>query len=406
MERDISGIIRFINSDISISVIEKLTTSTVGIFNDTSNISDSYSFIEKSLQLIKRKIGANLKDFIIVIEDSPKVDSKISIVKEKNKLADYKVSKGDVQNIIELTKSKFITNDRKVTLIQPLRFKVLGEKAKSYSVAPIGKPGLQLEISFAVTTISSDVYNFINKITKPHGIVIKHILLSSQSITQNNLSSTANERGATLISVGKNNTSLSINRYSATVSTFTFYNFGYKMFVNSVSRMFKCDYKTALNLIDVYGDLRTTTNRVILNSVSGPNLLTFTEQDLIKLIKIFLNKLILVTKKFLEQKNVSHIPIVFSGKLKSIIGLESYVKEKLQIEVSSYTPLSIIENELNYKYAIGAKKLQKHLEDQKVIKADSIINTNPDDIRIIHSKMKKTLFDRIITKIGGKYDRN
>ena len=406
MERNISGVIRFVDRHIHISVTEKLATSKVGIFNDSDNISNAFSFLEKSLQLIERRIGACLKDFIVIIDNSPRVKSKIDIVQEKIKLADYKVTKRDVKNIIELTRQKFINEKRSVTLVQPLKFKVVGNEVKKYSVAPIGKVGSLLEITFAVTTISSDIYKFINQITNPHGIVIRHILLSSQSITQNNLSSGANERGAALISVTNNNTSISINRYKATVSTLSLYNFGYKSLVEGVAKVFKCDYEIALNLIDVYGNLHSTTNRVILNSVSGPNFIKFTEQELIKIIKVFLDKLALVSKKFLEQKNVSHIPVVFSGKLKSIIGLESYIKDKLQTEVSSYTPMSIIENNINYKYAIGAQKLHKHMEDQKVVKEDGIINTNPDDIKIIRAKIKRTLLEKLITRIGGKYDRN
>ncbi|RTZ68090.1 MAG: hypothetical protein DSZ21_02510 [Tenericutes bacterium] len=406
MERNISGVIRFVGNKINISVIEKLSTSIVGIFDASTNISESHTFIERSLQLIERKIGARLKVFTIIIEDNESIESRIEIAKKGIQLADYKVTRRDIDNVIELTKQEFLSEKRRVTLIQPVKFTVVGEVLKNYSVAPIDRIGNELEITFAVTTISSDVYKFIKTITEVHGISIKCILLSSQSITQNNLSEGINEKGAALVSVTTNNVSLSINKNKATVSTCSIYNLGYKQLVNGVAKVFNCDYESALNLINVYGNLTTNTNRIIQNNFTGQENQTYTEQDLNNIIKVFLNRITLVLKKFLEERNVAYIPVVLSEKLENIIGAQDYIRDKLKTEVSLYTPLTLIENTLNYKYAIGAQKLHKHMEDQKVIKENSIINTNPNDIKVIHSRKKKTLFQRMITKIGGEYDRN
>ena len=402
MKRNIVSSIKFGSGKVTFTVIEQLSTSKVEIFNSFSQISKVSYFLEKSIKDVETKIGGKLSDAFIIIEPSKKFETKIIPFKQELVIAGDNVSKKDIENTIALTKKKFHSENNRVILVQPIIFDVFDVLKKSYSQAPIGKKGSKLVMTSMVTIISQQTYDYVSQVVMSKGLKIKQILLSTQAISQNNLSSSALVEGAVLIHIGKKQSFVTINKNLSTIKSISFYDYGYQNLILGAAKILNCSKNEACDLIAIHGNLdQTNINRVISSGQSYDKSKLIYSSQLNEIIKSFIEKLLIATNQFVSQNNVSHFPIVLSGQISKINGLKEFTTKKFKSQhVSIYNPITYIEVNGHNIEAIGTVNFINRMDKVLGSQLDTTIETNPSTI----SSMKKnnTWISKLIEKIGGK----
>lgn len=404
VKRNIVSAIKFGSGKVTFTAIEQLSTTKVEIYNNVSPISRVSTFLEKSIKEVEARIGGKLTDVSIVIEPSKQTNAKITPYKKEMVIPGTSVSKKDIDNVLELTKKKFETEDNRVILVQPIIFSVFDVMTKSYSEAPIGKKGSKLTVTSMVTTISQETYDYVSQVVKSKGLTINQILLSTQAISQNNLSSSALTDGAILIHIGQNQSFVTINKNLSTIKSMSFYDFGYKNLISGVAKIFNCSKTEARNLIAIHGTLdKANTNRVILSSQEPQNKKVFYRSQLNEIIESFIYKLFMTAKQFAYQNNVSHLPVVLSGHIGKIDKLNEYASDIFESKhVSIYSPTTYIEVNGHNIEAIGAVNFIKRIDETLGRQLNTIVETNPNLISSMKRKNNNTWISRILEKIGGK----
>jgi len=387
MKRNIVSTIKFGSGRVTFTAIEILASTNVEIFNAVSPIGKVSTFLEKSIKDIETKIGGKFTDVSIVIEPTAETAAKIDYIKKELSLAGASVSKKDIDNAIELTHKKFESDDRKVILVQPVRFDVFDVMTKSYSKAPIGKKGSKLSTTSMVTTISQATYDYVTQVVKSKGLNINQILLSTQAISQNNLSESALASGSILIHIGKNQSFVTINKNLSTIKSISFYDYGYKNLIAGVSKIFNCSKEEARNLIAIHGTLdQTKNNRVIYIDQSSLKQKVVYRSQLNEIIETFISKLFMSAKQFAAQNKVGQLPIVLSGKISKIDSLEKYTKTKFESNnISVYTPITFIEVNNRNTEALGVVNFIGRIDEVFGRQLNTIVETNPNTV----SSMKK-----------------
>ncbi|MCK5945863.1 MAG: hypothetical protein KAG04_01185 [Mycoplasmataceae bacterium] len=409
MKRNIITTINFEIGQVSVTVLEKLSTNTVELFNVSSGTERTHAFLERTFKEINVVIGGKLTDVTVVIAPTAKTNANVAIHQEEIQLAGNEVAELDIHNILKLTKRRYENVDQKVILVQPIKFDVFDVMLKSYDKAPIHKKGDKLIVTSSVTTISTDAYDFINQTVKSHGLNISQILLKPQTITQNNMSEHILKVGAVMVHIGKNQSYVTINKNLSTLSLLNIFDYGYNNLIKGVAKVFGTTKEEAKNLLIVYGTLdQPKTNCVIFTRQEGINERIFYAADLRKILVSFYSKLFSVAKKYIEQKGVSELPIVLSSKTGKVTGLEEFSKDYLTSEhISVYHPISYIELNDNNIEALGMKKFMARMDEQMGVKYNTIVETNPHSIASLNPKKKnKKWFAKIADKIGEKYDWN
>lgn len=408
MQRNVNTTITFSSGQVSISVIEKLSTNIVEIFNDYSSIVKVNSFIETSLSHIEKLIGGKVLKASFVIDPSLKVDHKITLSKEMIKIAGSTVSKIDVENLIHIIKQKHITNNRRVILVQPIKFDVKDIMTKSYSRAPIHKPGDILTTTATITTISVATYEYIQQVAKAAGLKINQIMLSHQTVTFANLSRNALTTGAVHININNSQVSITINKNNSIVSSMLLYDYGFKYLIKGVMNKFGCSKEKAIDLVTAHASVKLKTKRIIYSHQIGIDTHSYTNDDLLNIIQKYLYKMLALIKKYLSQKRIENLPIVFSGLLSNAKGLTEFIVKHMNSEkVSIYKPLSFIEINKNNTNGLGVSNFNEIIDEVLGRQLDTIVQTNPNLLKTLRkTKEKSNWFTTIKNKIGRKYEWN
>ncbi len=381
MKRNIIATIKFAPGKIGLTVLEKLSTNTVEIFNVSSDARKVHQFLQRELQNVEQIIGGKLIDVTVVVEPTAKTEAKIKLHKESIQVVGHTVSRQDIDNILQLTKNKIESENRKVILVHPVRFDVHDVLTKSYSRAPIHKKGNTLYATSAVTIISAETHDYINQVVKSQGLNISQMLLSPQAYSQANLTESALTSGSVLINVGMYQSFITINKNLSTIAALSIYDYGFQSLVAGVSKVFNCGKAEAENLIAVYGSLKSENiNRIIYtdNSVVGQVRYAY---ELNAIIKSFADKLLFVAKKFVNQKNVGQSPVVFSGHLNKIDGFREFIVENMKSEyISLHTPLTFVEMNKQNVTTIGASHFMNRMDGVLGKQFNTIVETNPNAI--------------------------
>lgn len=408
MKRNIITTIAFATGKVSISVLEKLPHNTVEIFNDSSDISKVNTFIETSLSHVEKLIGGKVSKATFVIEPSLAVANEINLRKDSIKIAGETVAKIDIENLIQLITKNNNSEDRRTILVQPLKFEVKDVMTKSYSRAPIHKPGNTLSVTSAVTTISRKTYEYIQQAAKAVNVEIAQILLSNQTTSYAHLSKNALADGAILININNNQVNVTINKNNSTVASMSLYDYGFKYLIKGVMSEFNCSKETARDLVAAHASIKNNIIRVIYSNQIGSEDWSYTNKDLENIIRKYLLRLVALVKKYLSQKNVLELPIVLSGKLSSLEGIGEFLKERLETEkVAIHQALTFVEmNELNTN-TLGVINFIDIMNLVLGRHYDTIVNTNPNLMSSLKTtKQNNNWFIRIKNKIGGKHDWN
>ena len=406
MKRNIFTTITFSAGKVSISVLERLSTNTIEIFNDSSSISKINTFIETSLSHIEKLIGGTVSKATFIVEPSKVVDQKINLRQESIRILGDTVNKKDIDNLIELVTKKYNNETERVILTQPLKFDVIGVMTKSYSAAPIHKKGDELKMTSAITTISRKTYEFIHQAAKAVNIEVSQILLSNQTVSQAHLSKNALANGSILININNNQVNLTVNKNNSTVASMSIYDYGFKHLIKGIMTEFTCSEKSARDLLDAHSSIRNKDIRVIYSNQIGTDDWSYTNLQLGNIIKKYLNKLVVILNKFIDQRKIEKLPIIFSGKLHAVRGIKDYLREKMNTEnISVYSPLTFIEMNDDNTNGIGVINFIKVMDSVLGKHYDTIVNTNPSSLKSLrrHNEQKGWLA-KIKNKIGGKYD--
>lgn len=409
MQRNIITTIKFGINQVSITTLETLSTNVVELFNATSHTKKTHDFLVHSLKEIEVIVAGKVQEVVVLIEPTMGTKASIELTKEKMQIPGNEITKQDITNILDLAKSKVETSEKKVILMQPIEFRVFDIMTKSYSSAPINKKGSSLEILLSVTTVSKDMIIFINQTVKSHGLKISQILLSPQAIAQNNISDGALKKGSVLVHFGSNQTSVVINKNLSSIAIFNIYNFGHKRLIDGVAKVFGISKTKAAELLTVHGSLDDITNRVIYNHQDGLSEKTFLTDDLQKIIKAYFEKLLVIINKFISQKQLLDLPVIFTGKVTGFEGLNEFSKQYLDSTfISTYNPISYVERNNDNIEALGSLNFINRMDQVLGKKFNTIVETNPHSItRLLNTKVKtKNWFARLSNKIGEKYDWN
>ena len=390
MKRNIITTIRFEIGQVNVTVLEKLSTNTVELFNVSSGTERTHAFLARVFNEINAVIGGKVVDVTVVIDPVVKTNAQVKIHQEEIQLAGNEVTQLDIQNVLKLTKRRFETVNQKVILVQPIKFDVFDIMTKSYDRAPIHKKGDKLTVTSSVTTISIETYDFINQAVKSHGLNVSQILLKPQTITQNNMSEHILKTGAVMIHVGSNQSYITINKNLSTLSLLSIYDYGYNKLVKGVRKVLGTSEEEAKNLLIVYGTLdKAKINCVIFTRQEGINERIFYTKDLRKILESFYSKLFSVANKFITQKGVERLPIVISGKTDQTDGLEEFSKEYFSSEhISKYNPISYIELNEGNTEALGMKKFMARMDKQMGVKYNTIVETNPHSVASLLTQRK------------------
>ena len=408
MERNIITTISFHPGVVAISVLEKLSTNVVEIFNDSADISKVNTFIEISLSHVEKLIGGKVSKATFVVDPSNTVEQNISLQRDAIQIVGETVSKLDIENLIQLITDKNSNNSRRTILVQPLKFEVKDIMTKSYSSAPIHKPGNILTITTSVTTISKQAYEFVQQTAKAVGIEVAQILLSNQTVAFANLSKNALTDGTVLIDINDNQVNITVNKNNSIVASMSLYDYGFKYLIKGIMLEFNCSEESARDLVAAHASVRTVNKRVIYSKQIGSDDWSFTNFDLENIIKKYLLKLVAIVKKYITQKNVDRLPIVISGKLNKVNGLTNFLIEKMQAEsIIVHNPISFIGmNEFNTN-SLGVIEFIEIIDNVLGRQYDTIVHTNPNTLKSLRSTHQpKGWITRFKNKIGGKHEWN
>ena len=408
MQRNIITTISLSKGKVSITALEKLSTNVVELFNDESTTDKINIFLEKSISHIEKLISGNITKVSFIIEPSETVDAKIELTKETINIVGSSVSKVDIDNALKLAESKFTKHTSKTIIqIQPIKFEVYDLMKKSYSSAPIHKKGDKMSVLSAITTISTSVYDYINQIAQAINVEVSQILLANQAVAFANVSKKALSSGVINIHIGDNQTNVSIIKSNTIVSTLYLYNYGYKFFIKGLMLKFKCTKEEALKIMSAHASISPEVNSTVFTNQIDFKDFSFKANDLKSLIEYYIGKLIVVAMKYVSDKNVSHLPIIFSGNLSEIDGVESYVAEKTKKDnIRVYKPLEYIQLNVQNTFALGTINYIDMTNELLGKNIDTIVHTNPNTLNIVKKEKQKGLFTWIKKRIGGKYEWN
>ncbi len=403
MKRNIATTIQFTKKNIFFTVIETISTKQVEIFCSKGEKSDASSFIKEAALEAGAIVGFKISNVSVVVNSAANIEEKIKPYMHTIDIAGNNVSKKDVDNVISLSKINFESKERRVTLVQPVKFEVFDVLWKSYDKAPISKKGSKLKITSVVTTINAKIYDNITTLIESHNLKIDKVLLSQQAISQTNLSSSALVEGAVLIHVDEEQTFITINKNLSTIASMSIYDFGYKQLVTGIAKVFGIQKTEARDLITIHGSLTDEINRVITSRKLESEDKVYRTNDLNRIIDSFVSKLMLVTKQYLNQKNVSKLPIVISGQIEQLKGMQEYAETVLESSsISIYNPISFIEISIENKEAIGLTMFNRRIDEINGRQLNTIVETNPNLVSSLKKEKNINLFNKIIEKIGGK----
>ncbi len=227
--------------------------------------------------------------------------------------------------------------------------------------------------------------------------------MSHQAISQTNLSGSALAEGVVLIHVDDEQSYITINKNLSTIASMSIYDYGHNSLVSGIAKMFGIQKHEADDLITIHGTLSEEINRVITSRKLEGEDKVYRSHDLNRIIHPFVKKLLLVTKQYLAQKNVSNLPIVISGKIEQLEGILEFAKETLgNSEISIYNPISFIESSIDNKEAIGITIFNRRIDEINGRELNTIVDTNPNLISSLKKEKNASVFNKIKLKIGGK----
>lgn len=405
MHRNIVTTITFSYGRVEMSVLEKLPNNTVEIFYNSTDINRASTFIPSSISHVEKLIGGRVKDATFVIEPSNKVGASIELSKETIKVVGDSITKQDVTNLLEIVKANNESESRRTILVQPLKFEVSDVMTKSYTQAPINKVGDKLSVVSAITTISKETYDYLYTVAKNADLKISEILLSNQTKSHSMLSRNVIHTGASHIHIGNNQAEVTISKNNAVVATLSMYEFGFKHLLRGIANEFNCTIEEAKELVDAHANIENNITRVIYSNQIGTENISYTNIDLAKIIKVYLNKLLVNAKQFLVQRGVTQLPLVFTGRLGKLDGMPQFIKEITGMEhISVYQPLSFIEMEGKNHNGLGVINFKEVMNNIMGVSYDTIVQTNPNTLKI--KQERKSFIGKLMNKIGGKYDWN
>lgn len=401
MKRNILTTIEFSKGFITINVLEKLPNNIVEIYTSQGPVLKANTFLTTSMEEINNIIGGTIQDVVVVVEPSEKVDGKIFLAKESISIASDTVSNKDIENLIKLTKQKYKKSNKEIILVQPVSFDVEGMVRKNYFKAPLYKKGEKLSATMAITEINSEIVEYVTTVVKSQKLNITQILLKPQTISQNNLSENASFDGSILIHIGEEQSFVSINKNHCTIEHVSFYKSGFNQLIKYVSKTFGCSLKEAENLITIYGTFNQEENRVIYSQKEGIEIKSHTLLELRTIINSFTKRLLILANKFIEQKGLTDLPIIFSGKVTKINKFKVFANNIFDGNISIYQPMNFVEINTHNHSSIGILNLNTKLDNVFGKQFNTIVETNPNTFNSLR-KPKKGLWEKIIDKVGGR----
>ncbi len=124
MKRNIATTIQFTKRNLFLTVIETIATKQVEIFSSKAEIRNATSFLNDAIKEANAVLGFKISNVSIVVNASTETEAKIKPYIHEINIAGNNVSKQDVENVISLSKMNFESSERKVTLVQPVKFEV------------------------------------------------------------------------------------------------------------------------------------------------------------------------------------------------------------------------------------------------------------------------------------------
>ena len=410
MDRNITTTISLKKGMIHINTLEKLSTNNVEIFNDSAHLDKAAKFIKASISHIESIIGGNVRKVNFVLESSKEVAQSITLDKSSIQIVGTAVSKQDIDNLIILVNKKHSKVGGNIISIQPLKFDVHDIMTKSYNSAPIHKKGNKLFMTSSITKISNEAYEYIENLAKLANVYINNIFLLNNIMSHAKLSSGAMNQGAILVNVTDTQVSITINKNSASIASFHIYEYGFKYLLKGIAIKLNCSLAKAREIFAAQASIFNKDKRVINSNGIDADASAFTNIDLENITKQYISKMAVVIQKYISQKKIGNIPIVFSGKTTNISGFENYISSLFkEYPISVYSPLSFIErNEKNHE-SIGIMNYNEIMDKVLGKQLDTIVHTNPHSIKSLIRKSEKEVkwLVRFKEKIlGGQNDWN
>ena len=170
----------------------------------------------------------------------------------------------------------------------------------------------------------------------------------------------------------------------------SFYKSGLNQLIDGVAKIFHCTYEEAENLITIYGTFQGEENRVIYTHEEGIQITTHTISELKSIIKTYANRLLTLAKKFVDQKDVAHLPVVFSGEITKIENFDVFARNIFEGNISMYEPMNFIEINNDNHSSIGVLNFNSRLDNVLGKQFNTIVETNPNTFASL-KRNKRTL---------------
>ena len=253
-----------------------------------------------------------------------------------------------------------------------------------------------------VTQIDEKVFHYIEKVVKAQNLIISQVLLACQENCQRFLSANILEKKVALVNLLENQVAVSINENFCVKKNFFIYNFGFRNLVTFISKHFNCSKEQVLKLINIHGNLTCVNQEQIFYDNLTNKI--FTNVNLTNIIKSFLQKIMILVKKFLQQENALNIPLVFTGKTKEIENIGVFLQKQFDLKnVFTYQPLTFIETKHENFTPIGVYNFFKSMDKIHSRQYNTIIETSPERIsQVLKLKKQKKWYVRFLEIVGGK----
>ena len=338
MQRELVCTYEIKSNELVFNILENIDGDLILLFqNHAINRKNIDSFLQHSILKAEKKIGGKISEVTFLLEPSKEqLDTNqvgIKMIKQEFKLIPGElISKREIDSSIQSVKDKILKYDNKVaTFVQPMLYSITNEgKRKNYNSAPIDKMGESLIMLCSVTIISNKMHKYIHGIASAQNIKVKQILLNSQTITHNNISSHLLTKGSILMNIGYQNTFITVTKNKAVSSLEVIHNFGWKKLIQTVAKHTNATYTEVEEMINLYGNVNSKQkNHIIYTNYDILRDKPFNSNALAKIISEFYKVLLGKVKNFLLKENYKSYGVVLSSFEYKIEGIEEMAKSFL-----------------------------------------------------------------------------
>ena len=383
-KRNIKSTLVIKHDSVIVNIIEKINGKFLPIWNYSTNRNNISNAIVSLKDEHRKLFGADIKSVGVVYQPNTKKEWEIINLNKRHVLTNKEFSEIDMKNIMQSISSIAQRSGYQVIKTQPYNFEIsdISGRVKQYARLPFGRVGNEINISYTITYLSNDAYDYIDSLLNQFNIKRFNVYVSPEIYINNNEVVEDNE--VTFIHVG-NNYSFIANVKNNTVQSFREVpQINYEKLVEGISKTLDISNNEAKCDLHMSNTVQTDKSILIDKIVDK-----YSQYIVDKLTDDERNKSLVISGQLLKLK-------IATDKINSLIDRDvNLAKPKLYLEGSAkYKDAYSINKSINITNILTGKKT-----------VQEFVQTIPENIHeaynIRYNTKRKGLLSKLWEKIGG-----